>query len=492
MMRSVSPRFSVRRFFWLPLILCAVLALAGLTAVIALSWLSLDRLRPVQAHLAYMERIQDAGLMMEETLLKSLNDTHLDQTELDRLRQAVLTIAAQEEAMDPNSAPRLAQIAQRLAQAESTSMPILFETLARIRAVLNAEREHHDRMLLDAIASNRMELRLAVSLLVILPLIGAVALLLLRHRMEQPLQDLQNLFNSLSNHDFSPVPEHTLRGSLRHARPVFDSYNALVSRLRELEAEHANRERTLEHRVREASAALLAQSRELARAERLAAVGAVSAGLAHELRNPLAGIQLACMKLQRALGDSEQATRIAAVIAELKRVDHLLTAQVDGVRHEPEMMTRVNIATLVDELLALLRFQVPATTRLEAQIDAGVECVLPAAGLRQALLNLLLNAIQSSGDNGHILITGRRDKDTVVLSVSDDGEGFPDEMLRAGTRPFATTRDGGTGLGLPMVRRFTRDLDGDLEIENRTPRGARVTLRLPCRLDSGREDVADV
>jgi C4-dicarboxylate-specific signal transduction histidine kinase len=72
-------------------------------------------------------------------------------------------------------------------------------------------------------------------------------------------------------------------------------YNDLVYRLQELEAEHDDRERNLEQQVRQATGALLAQSRQLARSERLAAVGAISAGLAHELRNPLAGIQMACM-----------------------------------------------------------------------------------------------------------------------------------------------------------------------------------------------------
>jgi C4-dicarboxylate-specific signal transduction histidine kinase len=93
-------------------------------------------------------------------------------------------------------------------------------------------------------------------------------------------------------------------------------------RLQELEIEHRDREHTLEHKVRKATEALLAQSRELARAERLAAVGAISAGLAYELRNPLAGIQMACTKLHRTLSDGEHAARIASVVTELKRVNH--------------------------------------------------------------------------------------------------------------------------------------------------------------------------
>lgn len=94
-------------------------------------------------------------------------------------------------------------------------------------------------------------------------------------------------------------------------------YNDLVHRLQELEAEHDDRERNLEQQVRQAIGALLAQSRQLARSERPAAVGAISAGPAHELRNPLAGIQTACMKLQRAPGDGDQSARLEAVVTEL-------------------------------------------------------------------------------------------------------------------------------------------------------------------------------
>ena len=87
-------------------------------------------------------------------------------------------------------------------------------------------------------------------------------------------------------------------------------------RLQALEAEHSDREHTLEQEVRQATGALLMQSRQLARAERLAAVGAVSVGLAHELRNPLAGIQMACAKLQRSIGDSDQSARLDTVVTD--------------------------------------------------------------------------------------------------------------------------------------------------------------------------------
>jgi signal transduction histidine kinase len=474
-------RLSMRRFFWLPLGVSVVLALVVLAALVLMSWRGLDRLRPVQDHLTHIARIQDVGLTMEQTLLKGLRGARIDPMELRRVRRELLEIAELEGAMHPQTGSRLRQVARRFGQLDTDSIELLFETLADVRTVLAAERERHESLLLDVTKTTRMELRLAVLLMVVLPVGGAAALLVLKDRIGQPLKDLQDLLTRLSGRDYRPVPEEVLRDTAKLAQPAFQSYNALVSRLQELEDEHRDRERTLERRVREATEALLAQSRELSRAERLAAVGAVSAGLAHELRNPLAGIQLACSKLQQQLGDGDQSARISAVITELKRINHLLTAQVDAARHAPEPSVKLSIPTVVNELLALLRYQTPPGIELEAQVDADLQCVLPAAGLRQALLNLVLNAVQIVGEAGRVEVSASRERDALIIRVSDDGPGFPEEVLRTGIRPFATGRAGGTGLGLTMVRRFVRDLDGDLVLANRSPHGAQATLSLPCK-----------
>jgi signal transduction histidine kinase len=123
---------------------------------------------------------------------------------------------------------------------------------------------------------------------------------------------------------------------------------------------------------------------------------------------------------------------------------------------------------------------VPAGILLEAQVPKDLVCLLPAAGLRQALLNLVLNAVQVLDEQGHVRVSAERRGERLEVSVSDDGPGFSEEMLAMGVRPFATGRSGGTGLGLAMVRRFTRDHNGELDLANQQPHGARVTLSLPC------------
>jgi len=479
----VSYCLPVRRLFWLPLGLTSLLVLTVLAALVAVSWRGLERIRPVQAHLAHIARIQDLGLGMEQTLLKGLRGARIDPSELARLRQEVGEIAVLQGHLYPQTRERLEQVVQRFDRTPADPIEVLFETLAQLRQVLVGEREHHELLLSKVARDTEIELRLALTLLMVMPLAGGVLLLLLRSRIKHPLDDLGNLLGRLAKRDYRPVAESVLSDSTGLVQPVFHSYNALVLRLQTLEAEHRAREHTLEREVRQATEALLAQSRELARAERLAAVGAVSAGLAHELRNPLAGIQMACSKLHRGLSDKTQAARIEAVITELRRLNGLLTEKVEAARYEPEPLVRVPVAALVGDLLTLTRYQAPRGVVLGAEVADDLECLLPAAGLRQALLNLLLNAIQVLDGGGQVTLSAQRRNGQLSLWVEDNGPGFPEEMLRAGVRPFATGRAGGTGLGLAMVRRFTRDHDGELELANLEPRGARVTLHLPCGLD---------
>lgn len=472
---------SVQRMFWLPLWLAVGLVLAVLFGMLFLSWRSLDRLAPIEAHLSHIERIQDVGLSMERSLLKGLRGAEVRRSELLGLRARIQQIAKLEGALHADTATRLSRIQDQLGNAQVGTVDVLFETLAEIRQVLDGERERHDWLLTQIGHDSRLEIRLTASLLLIGPVLLAIALLAVQRRVWLPLQALEDLLVRLGYKDYRPVPEGIIGQIDKVAHPALHSYNELVTRLQQLEAEHRNRERTLEQAVRRATEALLAQSRELGRAERLAAVGAVSAGLAHELRNPLAGIQMACSKLHRALEDSEHATRIGAVIDELKRINTLLTGQVDAARHEPEPLEVVGLDQLVDQLLTLLRYQIPDRIQITSDLPRDLCCLLPPAGLRQALLNLVLNAVQVMPGEGRVEIGARREDGELRISVTDTGPGFPADLLRAGIRPFATGRQGGTGLGLAMVRRFVRDHDGDLHLANQTPHGAVVTLKLPCR-----------
>ncbi|MGE5153096.1 MAG: ATP-binding protein [Bdellovibrio bacteriovorus] len=476
-------RLPVRRWFWLPIGISGMLVAAVLLALVGVAWLGQMRIEPVRGHLVAIGGLRDLAMDIEQVLFQAMRDGQdtVSTTELAGAQRALGPLVAEGDYLNAGTPERLRGVAALLSNTGSTRAETLFDALGELRAVLAAERSSLEG-LMDRIARDtRAELDLAVVLLGVLPLFAVGGLLALRRRVQRPLESLGDLLARLAQRDYRPVPEELLGDSAPLVQPVFRNYNELVHRLQELEADHDDRERNLELQVRQATGALLTQSRQLARSERLAAVGAVSAGLAHELRNPLAGIQMACMKLQRALGDSDQSARLEAVVTELKRLNRLLSDRVDAARHAPEPLSRLDLKGTVEAFLSLVRYQVPEGVRLICEVPDGLVCQLPEGGLRQALLNLTLNAAQSlEGGEGEVAIRAHREEQSLVLSVSDTGPGFPPEMLAVGVRPFASGRVGGTGLGLAMVRRFAEDINGELVLGNREPHGARVTLRFPC------------
>ena len=251
-----------------------------------------------------------------------------------------------------------------------------------------------------------------------------------------------------------------------------------LARLDEAQREHAA---SLEKQVRSATHALLDQQRSLARSERLAATGELAASIAHELRNPLAGIQMTLSNLRTELDSAALAERVDLVIAEVMRLSRLLGSLLDTSHEPPEPPRRIDLHLVVDEMLGLTRYQLSPAIALENRIAPGFAARMPEGRLRQALLNLVLNAARALGESGgQISIEALQEGEHTRISVEDTGPGFPDTLLREGVQPFRSSRTQGTGgLGLPMVQRFARDLGGAMQLENRDPRGARVTLLLP-------------
>lgn len=445
-------------------------------------------LAPLSGHIAQLVSLQDIHLSLQQELIESLRANGVFTTaERQQMFDELKAIIASRDHLNENTPQVLTQAQNVLADVNYNPKQALIVALSHTRKALGMEAIAHQRQVNTVDQTLAVEFRTSILTLVLLPVGIGIILYLMRRRILQPLQHLGYLMTLLARRDYSPAPVTGIDAMLR---PLTENYNTLVTRLAALEEEHAAREQNLEAQVRQGARALLEQQRNLANSERLATVGETMARVAHELRNPLAGVKLACTNLRRELNrqaeSADYVQRLDSVTAEVDRIVSLLNALLEQARHQPEALRDVALAQTVKELIALGRYQIPDHIRLEQRIADTIACRLPDAMLRQALLNLLLNAGQAIGESaGVITVRATVDGGTLVLSVEDDGPGLPDDLLQTGIRAFVTHKQGGTGLGLSMVQRFAREMDGTINLENVAPHGACVTLKLPC----GKSDV---
>ena len=217
--------------------------------------------------------------------------------------------------------------------------------------------------------------------------------------------------------------------------------------------------------------------------ERLAAVGTLAAGLAHEIRNPLNGAQLHVSFLERALAksdDDESREAVKVVGSEIQRLAHLVTDFLDFARPRPLQRTSTSAKALCDRALQLARPGAKARN-VDVRADLPSNDVVFDADpqrLEQVLLNLLQNAIEAAGPRGgNVVLRVRREPRHVWLEVEDDGPGLPAADAQVFDAFFSTKADG-TGLGLAIVHRIVTDHAGTIDVDSR-PGRTRFRVRIP-------------
>jgi len=468
-------------------VLVLMLALGTLSLF---TWLDFKRVQSVRAHVNRTSLLQEGVTILKEMQLQVATSNPVpDRSKLETVRADLAQIPIKGGPVRSYTRERLDRLDQLLTQAETQPLTALPPALSLLSEMLERENRIQLELLDTVYADINLESQLAVAALLGFPCLVLLALWALRQRVFRPIGDLKNFLSRLSNGDFTPVSLTRIDPLLL---PLFQNYNQMVNRLEQLEQVNRQRTMSLEQEVRATTQALLQQQQSLSRAERLAAAGEVSATLAHELRNPIAAIQLSLENLRRELSDADLGERLDMVVAELRRLTRLLNGLLQESTHVPESPRMVGIHRLVQELATLMRYQLPPHVRLVTQTPEGLRCRVPEDGLRQALLNLVLNSVAVIGDAaGAVKIHVEYHNGLLEVQVLDDGPGFPEAMLSGGIRPFVTSRESGTGLGLAIVRRFARDLGGELTIANRVPRGACVTLTLPCAREDVRHALAD-
>ncbi len=221
------------------------------------------------------------------------------------------------------------------------------------------------------------------------------------------------------------------------------------------------------------------------RAERLASVGEMAAGVAHQVNSPLASIKSFAQLLARDAASREQRDALELIINESTRVagivDHLLTYARQQGAGGREM---VDLSEVVERVLSARQDALDtADIQVRCDFDAALSPVMGESGaLQQVVLNLIVNAEQAlinKPDERRLIIRTRESTEGVILSVIDNGPGIPREMLPTIFERFRSDRQDGTGLGLAISAAIVRDHSGQIWAESETGRGTAVFVRLP-------------
>ncbi len=255
---------------------------------------------------------------------------------------------------------------------------------------------------------------------------------------------------------------------------ILDSYSQAAERLKESHT-------VLQTEVRRLREELANKNRQLERRKRLAALGEMAAGLAHEIRNPLGGIQLYANLLRKDVSDRPEMVQIIdKMITGIRSLDALVTDVLALTHTVQPKFAKEDLVKITQSTMDLVQ---PLITEKQSQISFNSPMSLlmncDRNMLQRAVMNLLRNAIEAAGESGQVMIDLNVKHQTIVMQIADSGPGIDPEIADRIFNPFFTTKDTGTGLGLSIVHRIIEAHEGSIKVGKAPLGGALFTIKLP-------------
>jgi signal transduction histidine kinase len=291
----------------------------------------------------------------------------------------------------------------------------------------------------------------------------AVLILVLAFLVQRPMVELQDKIARVGQGDLNATVSFAKRND--EIGDLGRDFNRMLAQLRESREEIERLHRT-----------------QMSRAEHLATLGEMATGLAHEIRNPLAGIAGVIEIIGRDLPSTSPARAVVKdVKQEITQINRILTDLLETARPRPPQVRAGDLNTTVEHAVMLARQQAlskPVT--IDFQKSPSLPAVQHDADqIHQVLLNLLLNAIQAIDGKGDISVEIAERGPNAVVIVSDNGRGISPEHLPNIFRPFFTTKGNGTGLGLSLARRIVEEHHGHVEVTSQAGKGTKFVVFLP-------------
>lgn len=262
----------------------------------------------------------------------------------------------------------------------------------------------------------------------------------------------------------------------RELGAIIRAYSEVTDRLK-------NAHEQLTQEVARLSEELRKKNAELRRKDRLAALGEMAAGLAHEVRNPLGGIALYSSMLERELADRPKAKKAATRITQgVRTLDRLVREILDFAQEDRLDRHRLKLGmvlTSIEESTMHWAQETGASILINpAAHQVDIECDPQRLG--QVLLNLMINGMQAAGKGGRVQLSAQAKADgSAVIEIWDNGPGIPADVRDRIFNPFFTTKDAGTGLGLAIVHRIVEAHGGTIRVSNDSRGGARFVICVP-------------
>ena len=303
----------------------------------------------------------------------------------------------------------------------------------------------------------------------------------------RPVGEMVSVSQSIAADDLSRRVHVTDQSELAL---LSSSFNDMLDRISEMKSQLEQWAKTLEQKVDERTQQLVKVQTQVARQQRLASVGQLAAGVAHEINNPLGGIlTFGSLMLEDLPHDSPHREDLEEIVRQAVRCRKIVTELLEFSRQHEAYMATADVNQLVSRTLALLEKQalfhnINVTRDLHPDLPMTV---VDESQMQQVFMNIILNAVDAMNGQGNLTVETRHDdkKNQVSVRITDTGCGIPQDIQEAIFDPFFTTKDPGegTGLGLAVACRIAQAHGGRTEVESEVGKGTTLTVFLPVRTD---------
>jgi len=303
------------------------------------------------------------------------------------------------------------------------------------------------------------------------------------HSITQPIARMVSATHSISAGHFGQEIEVDSQDEIGL---LATSFNAMLRSLRQMRAALEEWGRTLEEKVKQRTTELMVMQRQFEESERLASIGMLAAGVAHEINNPLGGIlALTALTLEDLPKDHPDRGNLEEVIKQTERCRDIVKGLLHFSRQSQVNTEVADVNRILDDTLSMIAkqslfFNIDVIKELDPQLPP---VKADRSQLQQVFLNILMNAVQAMDEKGTLTMATRRSStgDHIEVLISDTGSGIPQEQLHRIFDPFFTTKGSkqGSGLGLAIVYGIIKKHGGDISVQSQVGKGSTFTIRMP-------------